>query len=99
MGINILLVKIISTMSQKLSAACSLTGIQSEVIREKQISYINTHIWNLEKWYRWAYLQSRSRHTDIENNCMDIKGDGEVGGTGRLGSTYIAIDTAYKIDN
>ena len=30
---------------------------------------------------------------------MDIKGDGEVGGTGRLGSTYIAIDTAYKIDN
>ena len=52
MGINILLVKIVSTMSQKVSAACSLTGIQREVIGEKQIPYINTHMWNLEKWYR-----------------------------------------------
>ena len=23
--------------------------------REKQILYINVHIWNLEKWYRWTY--------------------------------------------
>ena len=30
------------------------TVIQSEVKseREKQISYINTYMWNLEKWYR-----------------------------------------------
>ena len=30
------------------------TAIQSEVKseREKQISYINTYMWNLEKWYR-----------------------------------------------
>ena len=27
------------------------TVIQSEV-REKQILYINTYMWNLEKWYR-----------------------------------------------
>ena len=27
------------------------TVIQSEV-REKQISYINAYMWNLEKWYR-----------------------------------------------
>ena len=70
MGINVLLVKIVSTMSQKVSAACSLTGIQREVIREKQISYINTHTWNLEKWYRWTYLQSRSRLTDVENKWI-----------------------------
>ena len=24
-------------------------------------------------WYRWTYLQSRNRDTDIENKCMDIK--------------------------
>ena len=29
------------------------TVIQSEVSqKEKQISYINTYMWNLEKWYR-----------------------------------------------
>ena len=27
--------------------------------REKQISNIKTYTWNLEKWYRWSYLQSR----------------------------------------
>ena len=24
-------------------------------------------------WYRWSYLQSRKRDTDIENKCMDTK--------------------------
>ena len=99
MGINILLVKMISTMSQKLSAACSLTGIQSEVIREKQISYINTHIWNLEKWYRWAYLQSRSRHTDIENKCWTSRGMERWEELGDWDRHIYAIDTTYKIDN
>ena len=42
--------------------------------REKQVSYINAYMWNLEKWYRWSYLQSRNRDTDVENKCMDTKG-------------------------
>ena len=42
--------------------------------REKQILYINTYMWNLEKWYRWTYLQSRNRDTDVESNCMDTMG-------------------------
>ena len=47
-------------------------SIQSEVNHtEKQISYIHTHIWNLEKWYRGTYLQGRYRHTDLENGHMD----------------------------
>ena len=35
--------------------------IQSEVKseREKQILYFNMYIWNIEKWNRWTYLQSR----------------------------------------
>ena len=40
----------------------------SKLEREKQISYINTYMWNLgEKWYRWSYLQNRNRDTDVEN--------------------------------
>ena len=44
--------------------------------REKQILYINAYMWNLEKWYRSSYLQSRNRDTDVENKCMDTKGKG-----------------------
>ena len=42
-------------------------------------------MWNLEKWYRWYLangLQGRNRVTDVENKCMDTKGEkrgGEVG--------------------
>ena len=28
--------------------------------REKQISYINTYMWNLEKWYRESPLEELS---------------------------------------
>ena len=42
--------------------------------REKQIVYINTYMWNLEKRYRQTYLQSRNRDTDGENKSMDTKG-------------------------
>ena len=35
--------------------------------REKQISYINEYIWNLERWYWWTYLQGNSGDADIEN--------------------------------
>ena len=41
--------------------------------REKQISYNITYMWNLEEWYRWTYLQSRYRETDVENKLMDTK--------------------------
>ena len=49
----------------------------SQLVREKQILYINTYMWNLEKWYRWSYLQSRNRDIDIENKCIP---KGEEGG-------------------
>ena len=50
------------------------TVIQSKSEREKQISYINAYMWNLEKRYRWTSLQGRNRDTDVENKCMDTKG-------------------------
>ena len=44
--------------------------------RVKQISYINASMWNLEKWRKWSYLQSRNRNTNKGMNW-------------RLGLTYI----------
>ena len=55
--------------------------------RGKQISCNNAYMQNLEKWYRWSYLQSRNRDTDVENKCMDTK----VGWGGRYWET--GIDT------
>ena len=46
--------------------------------REKQISCINTYIWNLEGWYWWICLQSSIGDTHIENRLID-KGRGEEG--------------------
>ena len=39
------------------SRVCHTEWSKSE--REKQISYINAYIGNLEKWYWWTYLQAR----------------------------------------
>ena len=27
------------------------------------------------KWYKWTYIQSRNRHTDIENKLILTKGE------------------------
>ena len=44
--------------------------------KEKEISYTNAYIWNLERWYQKIYLQSSNGETDIENRLMDM-GRGE----------------------
>ena len=31
-------------------------------------------MWNLKKWYKWIYLQNRSRLIDLENKLMVTKG-------------------------
>ena len=57
--------------------ACCTEWSMSE--REKQISYITTYMWNLEKWYWWTYLQGRNRDTDVENELVNTAGIGEGG--------------------
>ena len=54
--------------------------IQSEAKseREKQTSYVNMCIWNLEKWYTWTYFQGRNRDADIENRRADVERKGRV---------------------
>ena len=65
--------------------------------REKQISYDIIYMWNLEKWYRWTYLQGRNRDTDVENKLMDTKGGREGGMNWESGIDIYT--TMYKIGN
>ena len=63
--------------------------------REKQISYINTYIWNLERWYWWTYLQGRNRDADIENRLVNTMGEGE-GGMNRESNTEACTLSCVK---
>ena len=38
--------------------------------RERKISYTNTYVWNLGRWYQRIYLQGSNGETDIENRVM-----------------------------
>ena len=51
----------------------------SKLEREKQISYVNTYIRNLENRYWWTYLQGRGRDADVENRSVNTRERG--GGT------------------
>ena len=66
-------------------------GCQTAWISQKKKNkyHILMHICGIwkKKWYRWFYLQNRD--TDEENRCMDIKGEGRVRWTERLGLTHI----------
>ena len=69
---------------------------QSEVVRKRQIPYINTYIWNLERWYQLSYVQSSKGDTDIKNKLLDSVGEGEGGVIWEYSiETYITI---CKID-
>ena len=70
--------------------------VQSEVSQKEKNKYcILTHMWSLEKWYRWTSLQGRNRDTDVENKHMGTKGESGGGQVvvlwwiGRLRLTYI----------
>ena len=50
--------------------------------REKQISYINMYIWNLEKRYWLIYLQGRNGNVHVKNGLVDTVGEGKSGTNG-----------------
>ena len=60
------------------------------------MSSINTYTWNLEKWYRWTYLQRRTSNTDAENRLVDITREREGGMNERVGLTYIHWSEEWK---
>ena len=53
--------------------------IQSEVSQKNKYT-IFMHIWSLERWYWWIYLQDSNRDTDIKNRLVDTVRE-EEGGT------------------
>ena len=48
-------------------------------VRERQISYVITYMWNTKKWYKWTYLQNRKRLADTENKLTATTGEKGVG--------------------
>ena len=56
--------------------------IQNEVRKREAnnrilISYINAYIWNLERQYRWSYLQGSKGDADIKNRPLVTVGEGK----------------------
>ena len=47
--------------------------------RERQLSYDTTFRWNLNKWYKWTYLQNRKRLTDLEDGLVVARGEESEG--------------------
>ena len=61
------------------------------------MSYINVYMWNLEKWYRSLYLQSRNRSMGKENKSKDTKGERENGINEEIATdTYILLILCIK---
>ena len=53
-------------------------------------------LWNLEKWYRWTYLQGRNR--DVENGCVDLGGgEGEGGMNWEIGIDIYTLPCVKQI--
>ena len=55
--------------------------IQSEVSQKgkKTIQYINTYIWNLERWQQLPYMWDSKRDTHVKNKLSDSLGEGKGG--------------------
>ena len=51
------------------------------IIREKQISYINSYKWNLERWYGWTYYraaeETQTWRTDLWTWRLGLGEEGE----------------------
>ena len=47
--------------------------------KERQILYIITYTWNLERWYHRSYMQGSKGDRDVKNSLLDSVGEGEGG--------------------
>ena len=56
---------------------CIWASFKSE--REREMPYISTYIWNLEKWSWSSYVQGSKGDTDVKNRLLDSLGEGESG--------------------
>ena len=76
------------------------TVIQSEVSQKEKNKYINTYMWNLEKWYRWTGLQDRNRDTGVPLYGHQGEKVGVGGWWDELGGwDWHTYTNMYKVDN
>ena len=68
----------ITTTKESFSKIVLTFQMKSEA-NQKNILYIITYIWALEKWNWWTYLQGRNRDADIESGLVHKAGEGEFG--------------------
>ena len=68
------------------ATACYTEWNKSE--REKQISYINTHMWNLEKRHWWTYLQGEIKVSVMDKRIMDTAGKNKMDWIERVSLKY-----------
>ena len=57
----------------------NLENVILKEVRERQISYDITYMWNLKKGYKGTYLQNQNRLTDVEHKFMTTRGEGAEG--------------------
>jgi len=69
------------------SKKCIAHGVAKSRTR---LSDFHFHMWNLEKWYRGPYLQSRTRDADAENKHKGPKDGGEAVG-GAMGTHTLRV--------
>ena len=69
---------IINVLESVLMRWANLEPIIHSEVRERQISFINTYIWNPERWYQRSYMQVNKGDTDVKNRLLDSMG-GEDG--------------------
>ena len=73
------------------SPRCWFTFSSRESDTERQISWDITYMWNLEKGYKWTYLQNTSKVTDVENKLMATRGWGGGGINWEIGTDIYTL--------
>ena len=66
-----------------------IQNVVTQKEKKKQILYINTYIWNVEKCYWWMYFQGRNIDADTEYRLLDIAREEECGQIDRLALKHI----------
>ena len=73
---------LLATARESLCTAMKSPWAKSKLLILKRVSpiqYINTYIWNLERWQWRPYVQDSKRDTDIKNSLLDSVEEGKGG--------------------
>ena len=73
--------------------------IHSEVSQKEKtpIQYINTYIWNLERWQWRPCVQDRKKDTAVYNGLLDSEGEGEGGMIWKNGTETCILSCKKRI--